>query len=469
MKNNTAKKKRILPDTWLIVFGILLVIAALSWIVPSGTFEYEMMDVNGTVRKVAVAGTYHVIDKADVTPTGFLGLFASLYRGCVGAADIIFVIMTCAATFGVVVKTGAFHASIGRVMQRVGDRDRILIPALMLIFGLGGSLFGMLSEFYGFYPLIVGLMIALGYDAMTGFAVLALGEYIGFMASTLNPYTVAVAQSIAGVELYSGVGYRAACFVVLMGISAAYLMVYARKVRHKPELSVTYSDPCAHSFDRSQLDENTFTWRHALILTDVLVTLVVLMLGMVNWGWGYKELCGLFIIMSAVGALLSGWTPNVYCKEMLAGAKSVVWGCILTGLAKGIVVIMNDAQILDTVINALSNLLQNAPSAISAQLMLFAHTLINFLIPSGSGQAAATMPIMAPLADILGVSRQVACLTFQFGDGLSNLLWPTCGIVMICGLGDVRYDRWLKWFGKLFLILLAMQMILVEIAVLTGY
>ena len=466
-KSTTVKRK--LPDTWLVVFGILVIMAILSWVIPSGTFEYQTVDVNGTARKVAVAGTYQEIDKSEVTPTGFLGLFASLYQGCVGAADIIFVIMTCAATFGVVVKTGAFHASIGRVMQKVGDRDLILIPILMVIFGLGGSLFGMLSEFYGFYPLIVGLMIALGYDAMTGFAVLALGEYIGFMASTLNPYTVAVAQSIAGVELYSGVGYRVVCFVVLMSISAAYLMVYARKVRHKPELSVTYGDPCAHSFDRSQLDEYTFTWRHALILVDVLTTLVVLMLGMINWGWGYKELCGLFIIMSAVAAVLSGWTPNAYCKEMLAGAKSVVWGCILTGLAKGIVVIMNDAKIMDTIINALSSLLENAPSAISAQLMLFTHTLINFLIPSGSGQAAATMPIMAPLADVLGVSRQVACLTFQFGDGLSNLLWPTCGIVMICGLGDVRYDRWLKWFAKLFLILLAVQMILVEIAVLTGY
>ena len=164
-----------------------------------------------------------------------------------------------------------------------------------------------------------------------------------------------------------------------------------------------------------------------------------------------KELCGLFIIMSAVAALIDKWSPNDYCQEMLAGIRSVVWGCILTGLAKGIIVIMNHAQIMDTIIYALGNLLEKAPSAISAQLMLVAHTLINFLIPSGSGQAAATMPIMAPLADVLGVSRQVACLTLQFGDGLSNLLWPTCGIVIICGLRVMlRYDRWLKWSGRAF-------------------
>ena len=174
-KNTTSKRK--LPDTWLVVFFILVVIAILTWIVPSGSFDYETIDIDGTARKVAIAGSYHEISKSEVSATGLLGLFASLYEGCVSAADIIFVIMTCAATFGVIVKTGAFHAFIGRVVQKNGSRSLILIPVLMLVFGLGGSLFGMLSEFYGFYPLIVGLMMALGYDAMTGFATIALGEY----------------------------------------------------------------------------------------------------------------------------------------------------------------------------------------------------------------------------------------------------------------------------------------------------
>ena len=154
---------------------------------------------------------------------------------------------------------------------------------------------------------------------------------------------------------------------------------------------------------------------------------------------------------------------------MLTGAKGVLWGCILTGLAKSIVVIMKDAQIMDTIINALANLLKNAPSAISAQLMFVVQTVINFLVPSASGQAAVTMPIMAPLADALGVSRQVACLAYQFGDGLSNILWPTCGIVVICGLADIRYDLWLKWFAKLFAMLFLAQMIMIEIAVLMGW
>lgn len=468
MDQTKTKKHFKFPDTWIVVFCIVAVIALLSWVIPSGAYEYEKIDVNGTTRNVAIAGTYQQIDKAEASPTGFLGLFAALYEGMVSAADIIFVMMVCAATFGVLVKTGAFHAGIGKIMKKLGNKDVALIPVLMLIFALGGSLFGMLSEFYGFYPLVVGLFIALGYDAMVGFAVIALGEYVGFMASTLNPYTVAVAQSVSGVELYSGLGFRWICFVVFMGIAIAYTMIYALRVRKNPAISVTSSDHCVHSFDRSQLDAYTFNGRHVLIMLVVVATLVLLMLGLVNWKWGYKELCGLFIIMSIAVAAIDGWKPDRYCKEMLEGAKSVLWGCILCGLAKSIVVIMSNAKIMDTVIFSLSNLLQNAPKAISAQLMLFAHTFINFLIPSGSGQAAATMPIMAPLADHLGLSRQVACLAFQFGDGLSNLFWPTAGIVTICGLGDVKYDKWMKWFWKLFLIIVAAQMILLEIAVLTG-
>lgn len=468
MEKSAVKKKFQFPDTWIVVFCIVAIVALLSWIIPSGTYDYEKIDVNGTTRSVAIAGTYHAVDKAEASPTGFLGLFAALYEGMVSAADIIFVMMVCAATFGVLVKTGAFHAGIGKIMKKLGSKDIVLIPVLMVLFALGGSIFGMLSEFYGFYPLIVGLFIAFGYDAMVGFAVIALGEYVGFMASTLNPYTVAVAQSIAGVELYSGLGFRWLCFAVFMGIAIAYTVVYAIRVRKRPEISATLGDDCVHGFDRSQLDAYEFSGKHILIMLVVVATLVLLMLGLINWKWGYKELCGLFIIMSIVVAALDGWNPNKYCKEMLEGAKSVAWGCILCGLAKSIVVIMNNAKIMDTIIFALSNLLQNAPKSISAQLMLLAHTLINFLIPSGSGQAAATMPIMAPLADNLGLTRQVACLAFQFGDGLSNLFWPTAGIVTICGLGDVKYDKWMKWFWKLFLLIVLAQVVLLEVAVLTG-
>ncbi|MCI7412560.1 YfcC family protein [Hornefia butyriciproducens] len=469
MEEAIKKKKIAMPDTLIIVAAIVLLTAILTWIIPSGTYDYKEVNINGTVRNVAIDGTYHVIDKADVVTTGFLGFFGALYRGCVNAADIIFVILCCCGTFGILVKTGAFHAGIGTVLKKLGGKEILLVPIIMMIFGLGGSVFGMASEFYGFYPLIVGLGVALGYDAMFGFAVIAVGEFVGFMGATLNPYSVGVAQTISGVPLYSGTSYRAICFLVFMAISIIYVMRYGAKIKKHPELSVVYGEDSIHAFERKELDSFTFTKKDALVLLDVVVILVVLMYGLMKRGWGYPELCGLFLIMSMVAAGICRWSPNKWCNEFIDSAKTVLWGCILTGVAKAIVVVMTDAQILDTVIFNLSNLLKHAPEALSAQFMLIVQTLINFFIPSATGQAAATMPIMSQLADIIGVSRQTAVLAFQFGDGLSNIFWPTADIVIICGLGGISLQKWYKWFTPLFLTLLVTQMILLGIAVAIGY
>ena len=184
----TGKRKRKLamPDTLIIVASVVLLVAILSWIIPSGTYDYQEMNINGRIRNVAIDGTYHTIDKSEVTTTGFLGFFSVLYRGCVEAADVIFMILCCCGTFGVVVKTGAFHAGIGTILKKLKGKEILLVPIIMMIFGLGGSVFGMASEFYGFYPLIVGLGVALGYDAMFGFAIIAVGEFVGFMGSDIT-------------------------------------------------------------------------------------------------------------------------------------------------------------------------------------------------------------------------------------------------------------------------------------------
>ncbi|TWH78637.1 putative ion transporter superfamily protein YfcC [Sedimentibacter saalensis] len=469
MESVNKKRKFNMPDTLIIVAAVVLIMAILSWVIPSGTYDYQDQDVNGRIRSVAIDGTYHEVDKSEVSPTGFLGLFAAFYRGCVDAADIIFVILCCCGTFGVMVKTGAFHSGIGSLLKRLGNKGLILVPILMIIFGLGGSIFGMASEFYGFYPLIIGLGIAMGYDAMFGFAVIACGEFVGFMGATLNPYTVGVAQNVSQVELYSGTWYRAICLVVFMTITIVYVIRYAKKLSRDPKSSVVYGEKSIHEFAEGDLDSYEFTTSDLLVIIDIAVTLVILMLGLMKWGWDYPQLCGLFLIMSMVGAGIKKWSPNKWCAEFIDSAKTVVWGCILTGVAKGIVVVMKDAMIMDTVIFHLSNLLKNAPSGISAQLMLIVQTLINFFIPSGSGQAVATMPIMAQLADIIGVTRQTAVLAFQFGDGLSNIFWPTADIVIICGLGGIKLEKWYKWFTPLFLMLLGAQMIMLEIAVLIGY
>ena len=304
------KKKPDMPDTLIIVASVVLLVAILSWIIPSGTYDYQQMEINGRIRNVAIDGTYHVIDKSEVTTTGFLGFFSVLYRGCVEAADVILMILCCGGTFGVVVKTGAFHAGIGTILKKLKGREILLVPIIMMIFGLGGSVFGMASEFYGFYPLIVGLGVALGYDAMFGFAIIAVGEFVGFMGATLNPYTVGIAQTISGVELYSGTGYRAICFVVFMAISIVYVMLYGKKIRKNPAASVVYGEKNIHAFDRDELNEYKFTRQDGLVLLDVVVVLIVLMFGLIKWGWDFPQLCGLFLLMSMIAAAICKWSPN---------------------------------------------------------------------------------------------------------------------------------------------------------------
>lgn len=208
--------------------------------------------------------------------------------------------------------------------------------------------------------------------------------------------------------------------------------------------------------------------KYALILLDLAVVLVVLMVGLLKYGWGNEQLCGLFILMSIIGALISGWSGQKYVDEFVEGVKGMAWGALIAGLSYGIMVVMNNAMITDTIIYYLAELLKHAPSAISAQMILLAQTVINLPISSATGQAAVTMPIMAPLADALNVTRDTACLAFQFGDGLSNLLWPTSNIVVVCGLADIPYEKWIKWFLPLFFLLLVAQMVLVGGAVVLG-
>ena len=456
------------PNSWVIIAFMVFITAVLSWVIPSGSYEYAERTIGGVVRRAAIDGTFRYIDKAAVKPADFLGLFAAFYRGCVEAADIFFVMFFCTGTFSVMVETGAFHAGISSLLKRFGKNAMLAAVLLMFFFGICGSAFGMLSEFYGFYPFMTGLGIAVGCDAMFGFAIIALGEYIGFMAATTNPYTLAVAQTLSGLPLYSAGAWHVFCFAVFMVTCALYVLWYGKRVAKNPEISVLYGYSGFSQFDAAQTKGKPLDLKMKFVIADMLVTLSVLMVGLIKYSWGYAELCALFLAMSVFAAAVCGWSPNRYCGVFSESTKKMFWGAMLTGLAKAMMVIMQDAQIIDTVTYMLTNLLKNAPSKLSAQLMLVVHTLINFPIASGSGKALITMPIMAPLADNLGLTRQVACSAFLFGDGLTKLLWPTGGCVIVCAMAGVPYEKWLKWFLPLCGILYVEQMLLLQAAVSIG-
>lgn len=456
------------PNSWIIIAVMAAITAVLSWVIPSGQYDYIVQDIGGVMRRTAVDGTFHYIDKATVKPTDFLGLFSVFYRGCVEAADIFFVMLFCTGTFSIMVETGAFHAGISALMKRFGKNAMLIAVSLIFFFGACGSAFGMLSEFYGFYPFMAALGVAVGCDAMFGVAILAVGEFIGFMSATTNPYTLAIAQTLSGLPLYSAGLWHLFCFAVFMGSSALYILRYGRKVSLHPEKSLLYGHPCLTEFKTTELNSCKLDTKMLLVITDMAVTLITLMYGLIKLGWGYTELCALFTVMSVIAAAICRWSPDKYCEVFTESIKKMFWGAMLTGLAKAMIVIMQDAQIIDTITYMLTNLLRHTPSKLSAQLMLLIHTLINFPISSGSGKALITMPIMAPLADNLGLTRQVACTAFLFGDGLTKLLWPTGGCVIICALSGIPYEKWLKWFLPLCGILYLEQMLLLQLAVIIG-
>ena len=468
MSNKEMTKKFKMPDTWIIVFAMVAIVSVLSWIIPPGTYQYETVEINGSMRNLAIEGSFEYLEEGAGKPTGLLGVFSALYRGCVNTASTIFMVFTCCATFRIMVQTGAFHAGIGVLLKKLGKSGPILIIVMMIIFGLGGSVFGMLSEFFGFYPLVVGLAIALGYDAMTGMAILALGAYVGFAAGTLNPYNVMISQGIAQVEMFSNLWYRWVCFAVMVGICIIYVLRYALKVKKDPSKSIVYGIKNMHSFSDGDMDQYKLDKKTILVLIDLLVTLCILAVGLLKYGWGNNQLCGLFIGMSIFAAVVSGWSSDKYVAEFCEGVKGMAWGALIAGIAGGIMVVMNDALIIDTIIHYLAELLKSAPNQISAQLMLVVQTLINLPICSSTGQAAVTMPIMAPLGDALNISRDATCLIYQLASGLTDLVYPVSNIVIVCGLCDIKYETWLKWVMPLVGILFVAEMGLVSVFLMLG-
>ncbi|WP_349679382.1 YfcC family protein [Aminobacterium sp. UBA5514] len=463
------KKKFKLPHVFVLLFLMICFAAFLTHILPAGQFDRQALEIGlNQVRQVLVPGSYHTVEPSPVGP---FETMISIYKGMVAAADIIFLVFLPYASFCIVVKTGAMNSFVSWLLHITKGKDVLLIPLFSIVFSLGASLFGMFSEFYGFIPLFVGLAIALGYDAMVGLAIVGLSTGIGFAASMTNPYTVGIAQKVSEVPLFSGLGFRFFHWALFTAIAIWWTLRYARKVKRDPSTSLVNGTNYDHvAMKQEDIENNSTSWRDRGVLSIVAVTMVLLVYGTLKRGWGFNELCGLFLSMGILSGLTAGWSPNRIAKEYSSACSDVVGGAFVVGLARGVLVVLADGNVIDTVIYGLSLPLSGLPRFISAQGMLFTQTLINFFIPSGSGQAATTMPIMAPLADILGVTRQTAILAFQYGDGFSNLLFPTsANIVIMCGIAHVTLEQWWKFFIPLFGLSYLVQMGLLVLAQLTGY
>jgi len=468
-KTNTKKRFSVkVPHTLIIMFVLTLIMSILTWILPPGQYEYEAVEVEGVVRNLAVPGSFHYIDKSEGNPAGLLDFMSSFHKGLIEAADIVMLIFLVNAAFGLIIKTGAIHGFLGALLRKFSGKEKILIPLFFMIFALGGSLFGMLNEFNGLVPIFTGLGVALGYDPLVGMAIVTLGAYMGFAGSIMNPYTVVVSQSIAGVPIYSDSSYRVLIFLVICITAIWYIFRYAKKVKKDPTASFMYGIKSEHAFNKDELSKYELTSKHKIILLIVLASLGVIMWGSIKQGWGTIELTAIFLLMGIISAFVDGWSADKIAREIIEGSKTVVFAALITGIARASLIVLQEAKVVDTVINYLASALQGIPSVLGACGMVVVQTLIDFVIPSGSGQAAVTIPIMAPVGDVIGISRQVVTIAFQFGDALSNLLWPTGGAMVACGLSGVPIDKWWKFFLPLFGILYIESFILTAAAVLLG-
>ncbi|HOO62507.1 MAG TPA: TIGR00366 family protein [Synergistaceae bacterium] len=463
--SESAPKKMKVPHTFVLLFSLIVLAVIGTHVLPAG--EYDRVTDEKTGRTVVAAESYHAIEPS---PVGFMDTFIAVQKGMVDAADVVFFVFIVYASFFIVLQTGAIHSFIGWLLRVMEGKEILIIPVFMYLFALGGSIFGMYEETFGFIPVFVGLAVAMGYDAIVGMSMVCFGVAMGFAAAFMNPFTVGLAQKFAELPLFSGMLFRIVSWLVMVTLAVLWTVRYARKIKADPSKSFMAGvDMGSLNMNRGELMERHFKGREKVILAVVVFSVGLLIWGVIIRGWYFDEIAGLFIIMGLACGFLAGWGPSKVASTFLEGARDIVFGALVIGISRGILVVMREGHIIDTVIYGLAQPLAEWPRWLAAEGMLAVQTLINFFIPSGSGQAATTMPIMAPLSDLLEVPRQVAVLAYQYGDGFSNILWPTTLLPVMCSIAKVPIDRWWRFFLPFFVILLPVQAIFIAVAVSIGW
>ncbi len=442
---NTKKRFKV-PHTYVILFAVILIMSVLTYIVPAG--EYDRMEDPATGRTVVDPESFHSVDQS---PVSFFDLFQSIPKGMTNAASIIFFIFIVGGAFQMITATGAIEAGIGKIAKSLQGKEKLMIPIFLVVFSIGGATYGMAEETIVFVPIGIALARALGYDAITGTAMITLGAACGFTAGVMNPFTVGVAQGIAELPLFSGVGVRIGFLVIFLIVTCIYLMRYADKVKKDPTKSKVYAleiEEKGQHIDLSNLP--SLESRHKLVFITIVLGFGFIIFGVFKYGWYITEISAAFLAMGIFGGLAGKLGPSKLAQEFVVGAKSIAFGALVVGVARGILIVMQDGYIMDSIIHGLAAAIQSLPKGIAALGMYFTQVIINFFIPSGSGQAAATMPIMKPLADIIGVTRQTAVVAYHFGDGFTNSIIPTSAALMgVLSISKIPYEDWFRFLWPL--------------------
>ena len=517
-----------IPHTFALIFYIIVFAAILTWIIPGGEFDRETINVNNSKKTVIVANSYHKVESKAQT----WQIFSAFFKGFVDKSEIIIFIFMVGGAFMIVGKSRAIDAGIFSFLNMTSHLEKIkllrflgvhnlILSSIMLLFSLFGAIFGMSEETIPFVLIMVPLAISMGYDSITGVALVFVAAAMGFAGAILNPFTIGVAQGIANLPLFSGIGYRIFAWTIINIFGISYILIYARKIKKHPEKSLVCPNDLywrqkesatINHIERKKTKSSFFVFliilgfliyesiknnmtvfefgidkislpaipiftvlfiissiislrksAHFFVLNIFIFTIFFLVTGVMGYGWYMMEIATLFMALGIFSGISMGDSANTIVSHFLEGIKDITTAALIVGLAGGIIEILNDGKVIDTILYEASNSFNSFGKIASISVMYIFQTLLNLFIPSGSGQAALTMPLMAPLADLMQIPRQAAVMAFQFGDGFTNMITPTSGVLMgVLSVAKIPYEKWFKWMFPflIYLVILALLLLI---------
>lgn len=448
-------------NTLAMIYAVVVLVALATWVVPGGEYKREKKEG----RTLVVPNSFSSIPSQ---PQGIGAMLTAPVKGFIDAAHIIAFLFVIGGAFAVVQKTGAVAVSVQKVAFTFAQKphlQKFFIPMTMTVFSLGGTVFGMSEETMPFVLIFIPLALSLGYDSLVGTAIPFLGAAAGFAGATLNPFTVGIAQGISELPLYSGLEYRMLIWVISTVSMIAFVMIYAAKVKTDPRRSIVYDldQNRKQTFHLDNTEETQFTVPQKLVLGAFVLAVVLLVYGILEYKWFINEIAGLFLGLGMISGALGRLSIDEFTESFKQGARDMMGVAFIIGCARALLVVANDGKVMDTLLYSLASVISHLHPILAAQVMFITHGIINFFVHSGSGQAALTMPVMAPLADVVGVTRQTAVLAFQFGDGWINPILPTSGVTMgVLGLAGISWEKWIKWMwpAQVYFFLLALLLLI---------
>jgi len=442
------------PHPLVLLLGCVAVAAALTWIVPAGVFD--RVDDPATGRAVVVPGTYHRVDPA---PVGLFQTLVAVPKGLIDAASVIFLIFLSGGAFTVVDRTGALRRLVDVLARRLKDRGVLVIPVVGLAFAAGGALMQMSEELVAFAPLLLLICASLGLPPLMAVAMSLGTASIAAAFSPVDPFMVTIAQKVAQVPIGSGWEFRTVILAIATGYWLWSITRYAARHANPPVAAVV-------SDERDQ----RLTLRHVLVIVVIALMFLFFVIGAQRWGWDFDRLATLFLIMGMAAGAIGGLGFTGTAEAMVAGARDMTFSALLVGVARSIFVVLDQGRVVDSLVHAIVAPIEGLPVTLAALGMFFAQALIHLPVPSSSGQAVLTMPILAPVSDLIGLSRQVTVLAYQLGHGAFDLLFPTNGpLLALLAVAGVRFDDWFKWALPRCLILAAFSCIALIVAVAIGW